>query len=293
MKIPCYLNPMIHALTSEQLVSELKEIETQERGLEEDALVRLTELHRRGYAITAGYPSLFEFCVKVLGYSQGKASRRTQGLKFLESMSDAKASEVKMKMKEGKLSLTHLCQLQSVARKEKLTVARREEMITKLEGTSVRGAERILVSEFGVEAVARESVRPLSESASKLSVVVDQETLGLLEEFKNLTAHQNPQGSTAEALKLALKLALQKKRPTVPAPVRSSAPPSLREARLARGRLRALVWRRDQGRCRICGSKYMLEVDHVVPYSKGGKTELKNLRILCRAHDQNIETDLR
>jgi hypothetical protein len=203
-------------------------------------------------------------------------------------MSDAKATEVKAKMKEGKLSLTHLCQLQSVARKEKLTLARREEMITKLEGSSVREAEKILVSEFGVESVARESVRPLSESASRLSIVVDQETLALLEEFKNLTAHQNPQGSRAEALKLALRLALQKKRPKVPAPVRNGASSTKQEPRLARGRLRALVWRRDQGRCGICGSKYMLEVDHVVPFSKGGKTELKNLRLLCRAHHKSV-----
>jgi hypothetical protein len=234
-----------------------------------------------------GFPSLFEFCVKVLGYSQGKASRRTQGLKFLESVSDAKAAEVKEKMKDGVLTVTHLCLLQSVARKEKLTVAKREEMISRLEGVSVRESEKILAAEFGVEAVARESVRPLTESASKLTVVVDQETLDLLAEFKELTAHQNPNGSTAEALKTALRVALLKKRPQVPAPVRSGATSQSSAQRFARGRLRAQVWQRDRGRCCICGSKYLLEVDHFVPYSRGGRTELSNLRLLCRAHHKN------
>jgi hypothetical protein len=167
--------------THKESEKELKEIETRERTLEEDALARLTELHRRGYALKQGYPSLFGFCVKVLGYSQGKASRRTQAIKLLESVGDKKADDVKAKMKEGSLTLSDLCQLQSVVRKEKLTVAKREEMLTRLKGTSAREAEKVLALEFGALAVQRESVRPLTESASKLSVVVDEETLSMLE----------------------------------------------------------------------------------------------------------------
>jgi hypothetical protein len=42
---------MLSKIPSEQIVCELKEIETQERNLEEDALSRLAELHRRRYAV--------------------------------------------------------------------------------------------------------------------------------------------------------------------------------------------------------------------------------------------------
>ena len=52
------------------------------------------------------------------------------------------------------------------------------------------------------------------------------------------------------------------------------------------------VWRRDQGCCsyvdlhsgRRCGSRYRLEIDHVVPFALGGANELFNLRLRCRAH---------
>ena len=52
------------------------------------------------------------------------------------------------------------------------------------------------------------------------------------------------------------------------------------------------VWRRDQGCCsyvdrhsgRRCGSRYRLEIDHIVPFALGGATELLNLRLHCRAH---------
>ena len=47
------------------------------------------------------------------------------------------------------------------------------------------------------------------------------------------------------------------------------------------------VWRRDQGCCsyvdrhsgRRCGSRYRLEIDHIVPYALGGGADLSNLRI--------------
>ncbi len=56
--------------------------------------------------------------------------------------------------------------------------------------------------------------------------------------------------------------------------------------------VRREVWRRDQGCCsyvdrhsgRRCGSRYRLEIDHIVPFALGGATELLNLRLRCKAH---------
>jgi hypothetical protein len=46
------------------------------------------------------------------------------------------------------------------------------------------------------------------------------------------------------------------------------------------------VWKRDAGKCRLCGSKTNLHYDHILPYSKGG-TSLKtaNIQILCAKHN--------
>jgi hypothetical protein len=46
--------------------------------------------------------------------------------------------------------------------------------------------------------------------------------------------------------------------------------------------MRAAVLVRDGGRCRRCRSAINLEMDHIVPISKGGKTEESNLQTLCR-----------
>jgi len=46
--------------------------------------------------------------------------------------------------------------------------------------------------------------------------------------------------------------------------------------------IRAAVLVRDGGRCRVCGGARNLEVDHIVPVSKGGASEEINLQTLCR-----------
>ncbi len=57
--------------------------------------------------------------------------------------------------------------------------------------------------------------------------------------------------------------------------------------------VRREVWRRDEGCCsyvdvrsgRRCGSRYRLEIDHIVPFALGGTAELSNLRVVCEAWD--------
>ena len=45
--------------------------------------------------------------------------------------------------------------------------------------------------------------------------------------------------------------------------------------------LRQSIWNRDGGRCSKCGDTNQLEIDHIIPVSKGGATSLKNLELLC------------
>jgi hypothetical protein len=46
------------------------------------------------------------------------------------------------------------------------------------------------------------------------------------------------------------------------------------------------VWKRDRGRCVICGSTESLHYDHDLPFSKGGTSlTAENVRILCAKHN--------
>lgn len=51
--------------------------------------------------------------------------------------------------------------------------------------------------------------------------------------------------------------------------------------------MRFAIFRRDGERCKRCGSRHNLEIDHIVPISKGGKSTYDNLQTLC--HSCNVE----
>lgn len=47
--------------------------------------------------------------------------------------------------------------------------------------------------------------------------------------------------------------------------------------------LRKLVFIRDSYTCVNCGTDKNLSIDHIIPWSLGGKTEYENLQVLCRS----------
>jgi len=48
--------------------------------------------------------------------------------------------------------------------------------------------------------------------------------------------------------------------------------------------LRNTIFKRDNYRCKLCGDTNILNlvIDHLVPFSRGGVTEINNLQTLCK-----------
>ena len=65
-------------LTDEELLHSVKRLVADERTRLVTILKHLAEMDRRELAIKLGYPSLFEYCVKVLRLAEGETARRIQ-----------------------------------------------------------------------------------------------------------------------------------------------------------------------------------------------------------------------
>jgi len=62
--------------------------------------------------------------------------------------------------------------------------------------------------------------------------------------------------------------------------------PLIRQTRIIPTAVKVEVWKRDQGRCVLCGSNKNLHFDHDIPFSKGGTSILpENVRLLCAKHN--------
>lgn len=61
---------------------------------------------------------------------------------------------------------------------------------------------------------------------------------------------------------------------------------NLEHNRLIPASVKLEVWKRDKGKCVVCGSTDNLHFDHIIPYSKGGSSLVAdNIQILCARHN--------
>ncbi len=61
---------------------------------------------------------------------------------------------------------------------------------------------------------------------------------------------------------------------------------SLEHSRVIPSAVKLEVWKRDKGKCVLCGSTENIHFDHELPFSRGGSSLLAaNIRILCAKHN--------
>jgi hypothetical protein len=153
-----------------------------------------------------------------------------------------------------------------------------------------------------------EKMRPLAEQKTLVQLVADAELMDMLEELKHLLAHQNFEGRMDILIKQVAGIALKKLKPAPSktqqvteeisvAKANATSPPRLKKrSRYIPVRELRKVLLRDQNGCtyrdpksgRVCGSKHGLQLDHIVPFSKGGQHLAENLTLKCGTHNRYL-----
>jgi 5-methylcytosine-specific restriction endonuclease McrA len=179
-----------------------------ERKTTLEILHHLREIEARAlFART--HSSLFEFCVKALGFSEDQASRRISAMRLLREV-----PEVEAQVERGELKLSQLAQVRSLVRTEKKETGRvvpKAEvaaLLTAVAGKSTRETERALLAHSPTLQEKRrteERVRVITPELTSITLTADAELTALLEEAKLLLSHNgNPNPGVAEVMKRAL-----------------------------------------------------------------------------------------
>ena len=86
-------------------------------------------------------------------------------------------------------------------------------------------------------------------------------------------AHVKGNGKiTLEIAEAALKMLASSDEKPVASESRDAIPSAVRRE----------VWRRDEGKCKKCGSRKNLEYDHIIPVAEGGSNTARNIELLCQ-----------
>ncbi len=254
----------LNHLTDETLLKDTNNLVEKERLLNCQILWHLKEIDRRKLFVELKCGSLFDYCVKILKYSEGQASRRVSGARLLKDL-----PEVSIQIENGSLNLTQLNQANFFFRDEKISKpAEKAAILKKIENRSTRETERIL-HENRKEAVSR-----------NVFLVVKEETKKKLDKVRDLKAHTCPDNDS-----LITKMCDEVTKIWDPTLIKRMSHGST-EGRFIPKMIEAQVWQRDRGVCTKCQSTYALELDHIKPFAVGGKSTVENLRLLCRACNQ-------
>jgi 5-methylcytosine-specific restriction endonuclease McrA len=141
---------------------------------------------------------------------------------------------------------------------------------------------------------AYSSIAPTAPQRYKTQFTMDEAMHSDLQRAMELLGPQAGEDRVREVFRRALRVLVTKlEKQKFAATEHPRAPRGSSKARHIPAAIKREVWKRDQGRCvfvsesgRVCESRTALEYDHIEPVARGGRTEARNLRLLCRAHNQ-------
>jgi hypothetical protein len=287
-------------LSDKDLLNNTQTLVKRERQLFTEILQHLQEIQRRRLYADLGYRSLWDYCMKALGFCESQTRRATDALKLIQEI-----PEVGEIIEKGEVSLSNIVQAQTHFRAEQkagqgLGIKEKLEVIESLKNKSARDGEKILLSMATVERPpVRDAIRQVTAEISEMKFGTDDEFLSEMQAVKGLLAHKYPNLSTLELMKIVFGIArdkldpARKERKVKKEKVPNISPPTSAVKKQASGERRHIsvkinkeVWQRAESKCTNCKSEYALEIDHDTPLSLGGNSDLENLNLLCRNCNQ-------
>ncbi len=281
-------------MNTDEIMTEIKNAVINERKMTARVLDLLKIVQDRKLYLDRGYSSLFEFAVGYLSYSEPAAARRISAMRLIREI-----PQTREKIISGDLSLSNAAKVQNFFKHELkanrgLEKSEKLELLSSIENLSFRDCEKTLL-QMSPESIPKERRRELTETKTELKLVLDEALIKQLDRLKSLWSHKNSNMTDSELLKEMARFCLAKIDPLIK-DTKSTTTSELNsklEKRAIPHSIKIQVWKKDQGKCRyfdsktgrFCHSSHLIQIDHIKPWSKGGKSNLDNLQLLCAAHN--------
>lgn len=269
---------MIVKLSDIELLQRTEIFVNQERKASAEVIIHLREINRRKLFSELKFHSLFHYCVKGLGYSEGAATRRVKATLMAD-----KLPEVTEMLSKGEISLSLVAEVGNLADKNGLCANEIKQFLDYGRGKST--------NEFFTGLQGGRPQDPPPQLPGKELIIPDRYikirvTKETEEKFTILHGKLRAHGCSdrEKALEWMMKAAEEKLEQKTPSESRLTSPE--RELKSVTPKRRREIIALTNGTCTQCGSSFQIEIEHIIPQGKGGKHNIENLTTLCRNCNQ-------
>jgi hypothetical protein len=304
--LPC-MNVDLQNCTNDELISSLKALKIKEDLMLVEVLAHIQEIEKRQLFLKLGHPSLYSYLMKELGYTESEAYRRIESARFLKSL-----PELTPLVQAGHLTLTSISEVRSAVRhrekvsNNKMSHAEQVELAKSVSNCTRKQTQQILAEKIpDFKPLEFERKQELQNGGVQITLRLDKVQRQKSDRTRDIMARTGPITGTAILYENLCDFFLRKKDLVSENSTQHTLSrqgtlrknpdpqPSRNKLRNIPMSIRRAVFKRDSGRCqfsnsegKLCGSPYQIEIDHILPLSRGGTNDIENLRCLCRAHNQ-------
>lgn len=290
----------LQSFSNDLLLERFSKLVKTERKITHLVLECIAEIDRRELHLSMAFPSLFDYLTQAHGYSNGAAQRRISAARLLQEV-----PQVANKIEEGKLTLSQIaCATQNIRLSEKkfaakMTAEDKLELLEKIESRNFAETQAILAKELKVEAPAQERLQHHADGSVTITMTLTKEQYQDWRQASELASHSLPNRKWSETAhylakkEIARRIEIKRASPVRKSPSRNPRQirPNLRKELLSDRSLGSPV---HGGGCvyedprtgKVCGSRHLPQIDHIVPVHLGGGNDPGNLRVLCAFHNR-------
>ena len=189
----------LNQINKSELLQATKNLVTVERKITLALIDHLREIERRFLFLEMGFGSLFEFCIKYLGLSEGSAHRRISAMRLSRDIPG-----VKEQLIAGSLSLSNAAKIQVAfnQNKKKLNHDQKTNIIQECKNTTQEQCEKKLFSLLPEYEKRQKSERQrrINHEEVELKLIMTQAFQIKLNKLKAILSHSVPDGSTLKMI---------------------------------------------------------------------------------------------
>ncbi len=307
----------IKNLSNNELISRIDLLRSKEREITLKFLTHLGEFDKRSLYLELGFSSLFDYCTRKLGYSDGSAFRRVESARCLREN-----PELSNYILSGKVSLSVISTAARAIKDKKISVfdiigKSAREVTSLISETLPTNKPKEKITEIKVIKERKREDLPFQDLFS----LAQSENTPLLQNppIPTFKSEPKPEPDTRYEIKFSLPKDIYNELQTLRSKLSNKLGSKtsiegifteLIKSYDKKGKVKKIRWAdensryipisikrevadRDGGQCSYvsphgvrCTQNHYLNYDHVKPFALGGKTNSDNLRLLCRAHNQ-------